>query len=329
MSNTGNLLSAEEIDALTAGINEGSVRVDTGYNTNASVKKHDLTNEDSSLGVSLSALDMVNERFIRLLRLGLMEVLRSTPRLSPSRIQLMKYGQYLDGKQPPLSVSVVRMSPLRGSNMVLMDTNVIFTTLDTFFGGTGQSIGHLAQGRLFTPTETRVINLMLDVVFHAMQQAWAPLLELDVERISTEVNPHFAQIADEHDLVIVNHFDAECANCKGYVDIVYPYSALKPIRDLLKRNRVHAEDNKMNQQWHTQLVSALGDAELELRVVLGNLQVPLSELSNMKDGDILYFKKPDYAKVIINGIPAFEAQVGTSGPNVAIQIEKILETSNS
>ncbi|MEY2946870.1 MAG: Flagellar motor switch protein FliM, partial [Pseudomonadota bacterium] len=60
-----NLLTPEELAALTEGIEDGSIPVDTGFNTSVRVKKHDLASEDSSLGVNITALDMINERFIR------------------------------------------------------------------------------------------------------------------------------------------------------------------------------------------------------------------------------------------------------------------------
>jgi len=80
MAELDNLLSQEELDALTAGLQDGSIEADTGLNSDVSVMRHDLTNEDSSLGVNVGAIDMINERFIRQFRLGLLEVLRTTPK---------------------------------------------------------------------------------------------------------------------------------------------------------------------------------------------------------------------------------------------------------
>ena len=68
-----NLLSEEELAALSEGVRDGSIETDTGYNESVRVRKHDLASEDSSLGVNVSSVDMINERFIRLFRLGLLE----------------------------------------------------------------------------------------------------------------------------------------------------------------------------------------------------------------------------------------------------------------
>ena len=219
MEKSENLLSKDELAALTAKIEIGSVEVDTGYNTDVRARKHDLTNEDSSLGVNVSALDMINERFIRQFRLSLLEVLRTSPRITPSRAQLKKFGDYMKDLHPPLSVNVIRINPLRGSSMVLIDPNIVLSSLDNFFGGVGRGVAQLPPGRLFTQTETRIINIILEVLFRSLKEAWAPLVAVDFEQVSSEINPHFAQIADENDLVIVNRFEAECGDTKGFLDI--------------------------------------------------------------------------------------------------------------
>ena len=76
-----NLLSSEELQALSAGLEDGSLEVGSGLNTSLRVVKHDLTSEDTSLGINVASIDMINERFIRQLRVGLVEVLRTTPRV--------------------------------------------------------------------------------------------------------------------------------------------------------------------------------------------------------------------------------------------------------
>jgi flagellar motor switch protein FliM len=95
------LLSPEELSALAEGISDGRIPVDTGYNTSLRVRKHDLASEDSSLGVNVASVDMINERFVRQFRLGLLEMLRSSPRITPNRVQISRYGDYLKQLQAP------------------------------------------------------------------------------------------------------------------------------------------------------------------------------------------------------------------------------------
>ena len=318
------LLTPDELSALAEGVMDGSIPVDTGFNTTARVKKHDLASEDSSLGVNITSIDMINERFIRTFRLGLVEMLRTSPKVNPNQVEIVRFGDYLKSLKSPLSVNVVRMNPLRGNAIVVIDPTVVFSSLDSFFGGFGKGVGNLPPGRLFTPTESRIINMILEVFFKSLKEAWGAVLPVDFELVSSEINPQFAQIADENDLIILTRFEAEGnMNSQGFIDLVYPYASLKPIRELL-RSRVQSGDgnDESDKQWRVELEDAVDSASLEARVLLGSVESSFGEVETMKEGDVLFFKKPELARFLVNGLPAFDVQVGTIGAQTAVQIER-------
>ena len=318
------LLTPDELSALAEGVMDGSIPVDTGFNTTARVKKHDLASEDSSLGVNITSIDMINERFIRTFRLGLVEMLRTSPKVNPNQVEIVRFGDYLKSLKAPLSVNVVRMNPLRGNSIVVIDPTVVFSSLDSFFGGFGKGVGNLPPGRLFTPTESRIINMILEVFFKSLTEAWAAVLPVEFELVSSEINPQFAQIADENDLIILTRFEAEGnMNSQGFIDLVYPYASLKPIRELL-RSRVQSGDgnDESDKQWRVELEEAVDSASLEARVLLGSVESSIGEIETMKEGDVLFFKKPELARLLVNGLPAFDVQVGTIGAQTAVQIER-------
>ena len=319
-----NLLSDEELAALSEGVRDGSIETDTGFNTKVRVRKHDLASEDSSLGVNVSSIDMINERFIRMFRMGLLEVLRTSPRVNPTRVRIMKYSEYLQDLKPPLAVNMIRMGPLRGNSVIIIDPNVVFSSLDSFFGGFGKGVADLPPGRLFTPTESRIIKIILEVFFRSLKEAWAPLMPIECEHISSEINPHFAQIADENDLVVLSRFeaDATASGGRGFIDLVYPYATLKPVRELLSSRVSSGEGNEeSDRKWRSELAAAVGDAKLELQVTMGEVKTTLHHLNNLQEGDLLFFKKDDTALMSTNGVPAFHVNVGPRGSQVAVQID--------
>lgn len=322
MSEVQPLLSAEELSALSAAVDNGTMSVDTGYNLDAPVRKHDLTTEDSSLGINVASLDMINERFIRLFRLGMMEVLRTSPRINPTHTQIVRFGDYLKDLRAPLSVNITRMSPFRGYAMVVIEPTVVFSSLDSFFGGFGRGVGQLPPGRLFTPTESRIIKIILQVFFRSLKEAWSPVAAVDFEHVSSEINPQFAQIADENDLVVLCRFEAEATtHGAGFIDMVIPYVALKPVREIL-RSRVQTGDGneESDKLWRNQLADAVKDAQLDMNILLGKLQISLSQLQQMQAGDVLYFKKPDHARAMIRDLPVYDVEVGTMGGQTAVKI---------
>ena len=137
----------------------------------------------------------------------------------------------------------------------------------------------------------------------------------------------FAQIADENDLVIVSRFKSEMGDgVKGDIDLVYPYGTLKPIRDLL-RSRVQTGDGNeaSDQRWSSELQNAAVDAEMPTKVILGEIDTTIKEFKQLKIGDVIDFKKPDYARVLVNEIPVFFADVGTNGPQAAVRLTEALD----
>jgi len=56
-----NLLSPEERAALERGIESGRIPVDTGFNTQARIRKYDLAAAESSVSLNLQSLEMISE----------------------------------------------------------------------------------------------------------------------------------------------------------------------------------------------------------------------------------------------------------------------------
>ena len=330
MAEDSSRLSEEELNALTfdEGFEEDSASLlDPEAALGSAVRPHNLVTEDTTIGINLAAVDMITERFTRHLRLGLMEVLRTSPRITADRVKTLPFSEYLKDLKAPLSVNTVRLSGLRGTSMVVIDPNVVFASLDNFFGGFGRGIDGLPPGRMFTPTETRIINIMLEVIFASIHEAWSPIMEINCEHIASEINPAFVQIVDENDLVIVCHLEVELSGKeRGAVDIVYPFATLKPIRDVLRGRVQDSEDPSVDHDvWARELAGAASDAELEHRVILGEIDLTLGDFNNMQPGQILDLKKFDMARLLVDDIPLFEADVGTANGYVAARLSKAVE----
>ncbi|MCH1579155.1 MAG: flagellar motor switch protein FliM [Luminiphilus sp.] len=330
MAEDSSRLSEEELNALTfdEGFEEDSGSLlDPEAALGSAVRPHNLVTEDTTIGINLAAVDMITERFTRHLRLGLMEVLRTSPRITADRVKTLPFSEYLKDLKAPLSVNTVRLSGLRGTSMVVIDPNVVFASLDNFFGGFGRGIDGLPPGRMFTPTETRIINIMLEVIFASIHEAWSPIMEINCEHIGSEINPAFVQIVDENDLVIVCHLEVELSGKeRGAVDIVYPFATLKPIRDVLRGRVQDSEDPSVDHDvWARELAGAASAAELEHRVILGEIDLTLGDFNNMQPGDILDLKKYDTARVLVDDIPLFDADVGTANGYAAARLLPAVE----
>ena len=274
MTNKGAGLTEEELLAIADSMTDSASDVINGSGNSLAIS-HDLAREDSALGFNQSAVDLVNERFARQVRMGLIEVLRTTPKITISKVENKTFRESIQNLVAPLAISTVRMNPLRGVSLIIIDPKIIFSTLDSFFGGFGKAIDDVTATRIFTPTEDTIINLLMNIILGSLKESWAPILHVDFQRVSTEVNPAFAQIADDTDSMLVSHFDFILGdNEEGFIQIIQPFSLLKPIRDLLRSRIVTTDDeNEQTMKWTRDLLGACEDISLEMSVKIAEFKL--------------------------------------------------------
>ena len=311
------LLSEEEILAL---VEMGEGDEGEAYNIDQNAQGYDIASEDSSLTSHLGSLDMINERFARLFRISLKSLLRYQPKIESKQVDVERFGTYMEGLSTPISLNLVKIPPLRGTMLIIIDPQLIFNSLDSFFGGAG-SHTEISGIRDFTPTEYRVIQMILQRVFQDMKTAWAPLHTVSFEFLNSEVNPQFTSIVEDNDLVIINRFNIDMAHdINGSIEIVYPYSAMKPIRDLLRSQVMGDSDIDDERIWNNYLKVAIEDVDLDVKSDLANPQISLLELRNLKVGDVIPIKMPDTVTVTSKGIPVFNGVYGSSNGKAAVKI---------
>ena len=311
------LLSEEEIQAL---VKLGESDEGEAYNLDAETEEYDIASEDSTLTSHLGSLDMINERFARLFRISLKSLLRYQPKIEAQPVDVERFSAHMAGLTTPISLNVVKIPPLRGSMLIVIDPQLIFNSLDSFFGGAG-SHTEISGIRDFTPTEYRIIQMILQRVFQDMKAAWAPMYTVAFEFINSEVNPQFTSIVEENDLVIINKFNIDMAHdINGSIQIIYPYAAMKPIRDLLRNQVIGDSDIDDERIWNNYLKVAIEDVDLDIKSDLANPQINLLELRKLKVGDVIPIKMPETVTVTSEGIPLFSGVYGSSNGHAAVKI---------
>jgi flagellar motor switch protein FliM len=323
MSPSSQLLSQEEIDALVTSADADSSGFSSPgiYKTNPNAKFYDLASEDSGLVAHLGALEMISDRFSRLFRVTLSGMLQYQPKIRVAELRVESFQDYRKQLKIPLSLNIIKLDGLRGNGLIVIEPQIIFNSLDRFFGGGGKSRTTVEGMREFTPTESRVIQMIVQGVFSDLKKSWDPVYKLDFEHVNSEINPQFAQIVDDSDLVIISDFEIEMANdISGTIQVVYPFGAMKPIRHLLK-NQVQADyADERDRAWKRQLKDCVKDVELDLKSDLAYPRISLLDLMNLKVGDIIPIKMPDTVLVQVEGVPTYEGIYGTVNGHAAIRL---------
>jgi flagellar motor switch protein FliM len=226
------VLSQDEIDALLSGVDEGDIDTNEVVAHGADeYDAYDLTSQDRIVRGRMPTLELINERFARHLRVSLFNMLRRSAEVRVGGLQVQKFAEYSQSLEVPTSLNTVRMQPLRGLSLFNLQARLVFRLVDCFFGGDG--VNAKIEGREFTPTELRVVEMFLVEVFRDLEEAWKPLVEVHFDALGSEINPAMANIVSPSEAIIVSVFHIEIDGNGGDFHVAIPYSMIEPIKDVL------------------------------------------------------------------------------------------------
>ena len=318
------ILSQDEVDALLGGVDEGAIDTsaeDGEYDGEA--RSFDFNNQERIVRGRLPTLEMINERFARYFRISFFNMLRKSPEISVNGIEMVKFNEYIQTLFVPTSLSMIKMAPLRGTGLIMLDPKLVFILVDNFFGGDG-TIHAKIEGREFTSTELRVIEKVVHICFEDLVKAWEPVMAVNFNYHNHEVNPHMATIVSPTEVVVVSNFHVELDGGGGDIHVVYPYSMIEPIRTLLDTG-VQSDHGDIDERWAILLKEELMHAKINMQALFVEKQIPVSDLINFKTGDIIPFDLPEQVMILAEDMPIIRGQYGEHQGNAAVKVEDIVE----
>ena len=317
------LLSQDEIDALLHGVDDGDVETENDLELQDGVARElDFASHDRIVRGRMPTLEMINERFARSFRVSLFNMLRRPIEISVSGVQMVKFSEYIHSMFVPTSLNIVKIHPLRGNALCVFDPKLVFILVDNYYGGVGRHAK--IEGRDFSETEQRVVSLVLQDAFKDLANAWKPVLEIDFEFSSMEVNPQFANIVSPTEVVVVSTFHIELDGGSGDFQVTIPYSMVEPIRDLLDAG-IASDVTDKDERWAISLGEEIKVAEVELSCTLTDVELPLIDVLNLREGDILPISMPETVTLRAEGIPVLRGKLGESRGSKAIKITEVVE----
>lgn len=316
------ILSQDEVDALLKGLDDGDIETakKESVEETSDVRPFDLTNQDRVVRGRMPTLDIINDRFAKIYRLSLSGALRRILDVNVCQAEMIKFGEFTRTLPVPTSLHILKLDPLRGHALFMIESRLIFNLVDCFFGGSGKST-YKIEGRDFTSIEYKVINKVVKQVLADMEQAWQPVVPIEFNFVRSEVNPQFATIIPPTDVCIVVRYEVEMDRLMGRMALVLPYSTIEPIRSKLYAS-YQSDQLEVDAGWVARMKKRLYEVPVEILVEFGRTHLKGSELLNMEIGDVIMLDS-DLAQpltVMVQGVQKFKATPGILRGNQAFQV---------
>jgi flagellar motor switch protein FliM len=253
-------------------------------------------------------------------------MLRRSADISVSGVQMLKFSEFVNSLFVPTSLNITRILPLRGKSLFVLDPKLVFSVVDNFFGGTGRFQTKI-EGRDFTPTELRVVQMLLRITYKDLKTAWEPVIDLDFEYVSSELNPQFANIVSPSEVVVVTTFNVDLDSGGGDFYICLPYSMLEPIRDLLDAG-MQSDRGERDERWELAMREEVMGASVEISSILGEATLPLRAVAGLRVGDIIPLDVKDKVVVRAENLPIFHGELGVHNNSYSIKISDWIQRNN-
>ncbi len=317
-------LSQDEVDALLKGVN-GDTEEQPEQAATDGARSYNLATQERIVRGRMPTLEIINDRFARLMRIGLFNFMRRSPEISVSPVRVLKYSEFIRNLVVPTNINILQMKPLRGNTLFIFEPSLVFAVVDNMFGSDGRFHTRV-EGRDFTATEQRIIQRMLAVVLEDYHKSWHPVHPVSFEYVRSEMHTQFASIATPSEVVVISSFKIEIGSTGGALHICIPYSTLEPIRDILYSS-VQGDTSEPDRRWVRMLQQQVQLAEVEMVTDLTAIPVTFEHILKMKVGDVLGVDMPDRVVTSVDGVPIFQCQYGTSNGQYSIKVDKVLAVS--
>ena len=334
------ILSQDEIDALLSGLDEvteeqpdkaelkdtepGSVPL---LHEEGNFPLYDFLDASrmSQVKARFPAFDAINDHFNRGLRTTISSTLRVVVDSSVIPVEIVTFKEFIRRMPVPSSLHILKIEPLQGHVMMLVDSLLVFSIVEIFLGSSiiGQS---RVEGREFTSIEQRLMRKIVNSFLNDLEKAWRPIQPIEIHYVRSEINPQFAKIAQNDEIVIISNFQVDLEDISGDISLCIPLNVLQPIKQKLQ-STFQGERIK-NPIWDQKLISNLDKVEMDVTVPLGTASITGAELLDLGIGDIIQLDTEitNLLPVMINNKVKFEGHPGLYKGQRALQVGRVISS---
>ena len=315
------ILNQDEIDSLL-----GFDLSEDDYNERSGIRA--IINSAMVSYERLPMLEIVFDRLVRLMTTSLRNFTSDNVEVSLDNISSIRFGDYLNSIPLPAILAVFRAEELDNYGLLTVDSNLIYSIVDVLLGGRRGTAALRIEGRPYTTIERVLVQRMVEVVLNDARAAFEPLTAVNFNLDRLETNPRFAAIARPANAAILVKLRIDMEDRGGRIELLLPYATLEPIRKMLLQQFMGEKFGRDN-IWESHLATELWTTQMEVRAVLDEQQMPLSQVLNFKVGEtiVLNANADSPVQLRCGAVPLTTGRMGRKGHSIAVRVDTPLATS--
>lgn len=322
MGDSDKILSQNEVDALLSAIDSGEIEV--GVEETAGrhqVVPYDFKRPERVARDQLRAIETLHEVFAREFQTALSGLLRSIVDAKVASVDQLTFSEFINSLPNPTVFTVLACEPLEASFIFEMNPIIAFPIYEKLLGAGRASA--VQPERPLSDLEWKVLEKVIDTALGKMKEVWSHVVEVNFRVRTRESNPQIMQIFSANEPVISVVLELSLQEHKGYLNICIPVMSIERVMDKITTHTWYASRRREEIAGQEAAISkTLAPAELTVTAQLTLQTMLLSEIQELRPGDVLVTHHPQNAPVVVSieGRPKFVGRFGTLGGRRAVRV---------
>ncbi len=314
------VLSQEEIDSVFRNAHGVAKHDDPSRRA----QPYDFRRPDRIAKDQLRSIHLLHENFARSLASSLSAYLRAYVMVNLVSVEQLSFLEFSQCLPAPSSIVSLSLKPYDGSAILELNPTLVFPILEMLLGGSGKSA--FKANREVTEIEQSILEGVLRIVLHDLQEAWSPITNIRFAVESHETEPQLLQILAPNEAVVAVAIEIRIGEVAGMMNVGIPSILIKMLRQ------------KFDQQWsirrsesteedRARLFKLIEGSQIRFDARLAGPKLSVEQMLVLDKGDLLHF---DYGvsramDLILNGKTKYRGSIGAAGRKRAFRIESCCE----
>ncbi len=264
-------------------------------------------------------LGHAHETFCRSAATRLATELRTGVELSVGEIEQVPFGAVVLESTTRSLITTIQVQPVDTRIALLVDLRLALLFVDRLLGGSGEVA---TEGEPDDPTdlEVAVARKAIAGIVDTLSTTWLDLAGVTLAPGPTTTSTLAPQIVSPSEATLALNLEVRIDGLESRIVLLLPYASMLPILDRLEFRR--GEGPPADAETAAALEAAVRRVEVDVRVEVGALELPLREVLALRPGDVLPLRRPaaEGVTVCIGDLPTYVAQPGRDGARKAVQI---------
>jgi flagellar motor switch protein FliM len=263
-------------------------------------------------------LEHAHESFCRTASSGLSAELRASLELAVAGSEQLPYGTAMVETEQDSLLAVLNVKPLDTEVAMLIEMPLALRLVDRLLGGGGKPREVISDS--LTDLEVVILRRAVQSLVEPLSATWLDLADVHFEIGSMQTSPMTFQLVPPSEPVLMLHLEARLDGLVSPIILCLPYRSVEDVVNRLEHR--HYEGQKLDLADANKVRDAISGVDVELRVEAGATDLKVSEVLDLKVGDVVRLKRPaDKGMVIYAGdVPTYVGTPGRNGNARAVQV---------